>query len=641
LEPKPGTLLGDHWVSKSPAYTGGAGHLLSVLKKVVERLTEGLSESSPDNWTRIAKLGFKQDSACEFASSFVNQPFSPPPTFDIEKLLAIATTRRDVAGDHVELLQTDPSYLRHYVKLIAEYHICKIYGDVDHYEVTALEIVNDVHIFWGWQWILKELEIVKYNASQVEMTRGQSLPSTLDGALSSLYAMLTYMIDRRSRHIQAVLPERPGFSSNWTSDRDSFPGRVKLERNDGLNMAQRFMKDPLDWYLSQLLGEPDGGVCYEREMLFAFLDSYLAEAPREQKLRLDELLFNKYTDFASLHEMRLMIHLCRPRFKEQKIADVQKREASRGWKYINREFLEKSTAYCQLGVQIQARSLGILLKAVFSIAPPHGKKDQRFIVQDDKIRTRINTFFGKVRQVHRETLIELKFDSSDIEADLKDLSAANDLEHLAGLNAERAGFLKRLADEAEKAAKKKAPSRGPLQTQWGADVEQSKTSFRAKSKAKIRGEEANASLEDGLDSLAVVETLPPTMPDSFIDSTYDSITKRYEQMLQIRVPVPKKTRSILRQMFPDESDSEVKCEDVPWDRFVLAMEQIGFVARHNGGSAVLFEPNSDCIWHPFGGKIVFHRPHPDPTLMPLILKFMGKRMHKRFGWSAETFVLKK
>jgi hypothetical protein len=449
------------------------------------------------------------------------------------------------------------------------------------------------------------------------------------------------MIDRRSRHIQAVLPERPGFSSKWTSDRDSFPGRVKLERNDGLNMAQRFMKDPLDWCLSQLLGEPDGGVCYEREMLFAFLDSYLAGAPREQKLRLDELLYQKYTDFASLHEMRLMIHLCRPSFKEQKIADVQKREASRGWKYINRKFLEKSTAYRQLGVQVQARSLGVLLKAVFLITPPHGKKDQQFIVQDDKIRTRINTFFGKVRQVLGETLTELKFDSSDIEADMKDLSAANDLEHLASLNAERAGFLKRLADEAEKAAKKKAPSGVPLQTQWGADVEQNKSSFRAKSKAKTRVEEANASLEDGMDNLAVVDKFHPTTPDSFIDSINDSITRRHEQMLQIRVPIPKKTRTILRQMFPDESDNEVKYEDVPWDRFVLAMDQIGFVARHNGGSAVLFEPNRDCKWYRFGGKIVFHRPHPGPTLTPLILKFMGKRMHKRFGWSMETFVLKK
>jgi hypothetical protein len=204
-----------------------------------------------------------------------------------------------------------------------------------------------------------------------------------------------------------------------------------------------------------------------------------------------------------------------------------------------------------------------------------------------------------------------------------------------------AGFLKRLADETEKAAKKKAPSVVPLQTQWGANVEQSKSSFRAKSKARTRGEEANASLEDGMDNLAVVDKFHPTTPDSFIDSINDSITRRHEQMLQIRVPVPKKTRTILRQMFPDEPDNEVKYEDVPWDRFVLSMDQIGFVARHNGGSAVLFEPNRDCKGYRFGGKIVFYRPHPGPTLTPLILKFMGKRMHKRFSWSMETFVLKK
>jgi hypothetical protein len=618
-------------------------HVLRILRGVVERLTQGLLESCPDDWTKFAELGFKEGCSCEFASSFVNQPFSPPPTFGIDKLLAIATTRRDMSGDHVELLQREPSYLRHYVKLVAEYHLCQNCDEVDPYEVTARDIMNDIHTFWGWQWIFEEVTILR-NASQVKINRGQPLPSALDNALSSLYAMLVYMIDRQSRRLLVVLHERPGFTSSWRSDFTNFPGWVKRERSDGITMADRFMKDPLDWCLTQLLGvpgEPDHPEVYELEMLFAFLHFYLAGASWEEKLRLDELIYDKYTDLAGFHEMRSMIHLCRPRFKEQNVTDVQQSEASRGWRDINRGFLEKSTAYHQLSTQEQTRSLGILLKAVCVLTPPHGKKDQQWIVRDDICRTRINNFFGKVRQVHRETLTELKFDSSDIEADLKDLSAANELKHLAGLNAERAGFLKILADEAEKAAKKKAPSGEPLQTHWGTAVDERKSPFQAKSKEKTRREEANASLEDGMDSLAVVEKFSPNMLDSFIDSTNDSNTKRYEQMLHIRVPLPKKTRSILRQMFPDESDSEVKCDDVPWYRFVLAMAQIGFAARHNGGSAVLFEPNSECKWCPFGGKIVFHRPHPDPTLTPLILKFMGKRMHKWFGWSVGTFILKK
>jgi hypothetical protein len=109
-------------------------------------------------------------------------------------------------------------------------------------------------------------------------------------------------------------------------------------------------------------------------------------------------------------------------------------------------------------------------------------------------------------------LTELKFDSSDIEADMKDLSAANDLKHLASLNAERAGFLRKLSDEAEKAAKKKVPFGEPLQTQWDATVDENKSQFFAKSKAKIRGKEANASLEDEMDNLAVVEKFPPPCP---------------------------------------------------------------------------------------------------------------------------------
>jgi hypothetical protein len=140
------------------------------------------------------------------------------------------------------------------------------------------------------------------------------------------------------------------------------------------------MADPLEWCLLQLLGEPDNPASYEREMLFDFLDSYLAGALREEKLRLDELVFDKYTDFASLNEMRLMVHLCRPRFKERNVKEVQENEASQGWKYINRGLLEKSTAYDQL--VDQTKSFANVLNAVYLLPQPYGK-DQQYIVRDD------------------------------------------------------------------------------------------------------------------------------------------------------------------------------------------------------------------------------------------------------------------
>ena len=37
-------------------------------------------------------------------------------------------------------------------------------------------------------------------------------------------------------------------------------------------------------------------------------------------------------------------------------------------------------------------------------------------------------------------------------------------------------------------------------------------------------------------------------------------------------------------------------------------------------------------------SIIFHRPHPDPTIDPIMLRTMGKRVRKWFGWEVESFV---
>ncbi|KXS98022.1 hypothetical protein AC578_8795 [Pseudocercospora eumusae] len=39
-----------------------------------------------------------------------------------------------------------------------------------------------------------------------------------------------------------------------------------------------------------------------------------------------------------------------------------------------------------------------------------------------------------------------------------------------------------------------------------------------------------------------------------------------------------------------------------------------------------------------GGSVVFHKPHPDPELDPIILHAMGKRLHKWFGRDRDSFV---
>jgi hypothetical protein len=52
------------------------------------------------------------------------------------------------------------------------------------------------------------------------------------------------------------------------------------------------------------------------------------------------------------------------------------------------------------------------------------------------------------------------------------------------------------------------------------------------------------------------------------------------------------------------------------------MNEAGFTARNGEGSIVRFENRNG------EGSINFHRPHPEPTIDPVMLQAMGWRMNK-------------
>ena len=104
-----------------------------------------------------------------------------------------------------------------------------------------------------------------------------------------------------------------------------------------------------------------------------------------------------------------------------------------------------------------------------------------------------------------------------------------------------------------------------------------------------------------------------------------------------RIPVKRRAFDVFTLMFPGSAEEASKSVD--WDRFVLAMSDVGFTARNGGGSVVIFEnENLDTEGHD-GGKIIFHKPHPVAKIDSVVLHFMGKRMSKWFGWSRDCFVL--
>lgn len=166
------------------------------------------------------------------------------------------------------------------------------------------------------------------------------------------------------------------------------------------------------------------------------------------------------------------------------------------------------------------------------------------------------------------------------------------------------------------AASKKAPAKEALvQTVWGQHNDDRDLSTRdVKVKQKTRPEIPSA--ERINDRPAMDNDLASDLADLNIHT----------------INVDSRTRDLFAQMYDTTSETP---GNVDWDDFVAAMVDTGFSVAPGGGSVFTFKHLTD------GGRINFHRPHPDPMVDPIMLRTMGKRLNKWFRFCKETFVERK
>lgn len=96
-----------------------------------------------------------------------------------------------------------------------------------------------------------------------------------------------------------------------------------------------------------------------------------------------------------------------------------------------------------------------------------------------------------------------------------------------------------------------------------------------------------------------------------------------DQALQVSdIHLSKKNLRTLKHLYPGGEEGEGQSW-VSWEDFVRAMAEAGFHISNTDSSAVVFEHRDHSK-----GRIIFHRPHPEPKLDCIILRVMGKWMAK-------------
>ncbi|TVY92897.1 hypothetical protein LAWI1_G005034 [Lachnellula willkommii] len=614
--------------------------LLRFLRKVVDQVLVGTNGNwAPGQINAIAKAfehGFgkvnETSSAVEFASPYLNQPFSTPPVFDIQALLSIAQSRLNMHEDHLWLLQTDPAYTRRYIS--------------HSWESILEEVlkVQDVH--------LKFKNVIHSD---------EPLPEPYERALASLEALLNHQIEYRSKYIKRLLPFRPGFHQNFkftNFSRLQSMAVLPVRLDKAPSLPEVFFKDELDCCLRTLAGDnvdpvkawiPNATPQHNHATLFAVLDEHLTQCRREGRkeevARLDEVLYSEFSDLAAIHQMLDMVGLHRPHCAQRGLEGIGISETSKGWRYINKHFFAQDslrggkvgpdgrwhdTEYNPMKeagsqkIAAEQRLAKLMNEFLATPKPTSSRIRQEWLDQDASQRAALSQLWAGARDRHRQTLQRLDFDENDIVSDLKVLSADSHPDYIISLRNERDEIRAKIV---QRTRKHQMVNEQMVALNLEVHIPDIKPKFEfkeVKAKTKTR-------------SVANPPPIPVGIPQS------QSLSEAAQELpTQIQVSVSKSALAIFHSMFPSRSSEEASQKSVKWDSFVLAMAEpeLGFVARHSaGGSAVQFEPNERSKWF-WEGKIVFHKPHPVPVIDPVMLSSMGKRLRKWFGWDNETFLLK-
>jgi hypothetical protein len=581
-------------------------YLMEVLSSIVTSILDGVDLAQPpriDKWkSLISNAAFRETGVVEFWSPYINQAFSPPPQFDSKYLVSLAKTRLDATGDHLWHLQCDAAYMRRYLKIMFATEVFKKASDSGKGQMLVERIRFEVRSHHWWRWI--EMECRNVDAARDRFRDavypGTILPIKYDRALGALELLLVNQVIYRASCLEELMPHVAGLQKHWSIEPTAqLPNAIGLlRRRTSTNTQESLTNDRLDWCLVQLLAKPDDQRTFDHSMLFAMLQEHMTSNPSERN-RLDEVIYQVLSDLATCHEMLMAVRFHRPQNAARTVEEVKRTEDREVWK-------RRPQFRSHMGNSGDHQDIGMSFVKNFYLAnTPTGPKTSVWLTQSQQLRATLETFWESIRKT-----IKKDFEDSDLS-----LAEVNSLLEVVSANLSRQ-YLQDTQREDDEilAAIHERDRPQPVVNFFDESTPSTTAIFPRLEKTKTRGipgPSGDVSLEcDGATNVQAETT-------AVVEATTIKVAKQW--------------LDIFLQMFPEKDEA---AKDILWDRFVHAMVDAGFTARNNGGSQVSFKKLDG------EGRIVFHKPHPVPKIDSVMLRAMGQRMAKWFGWRRELFVLR-
>ncbi|KAI1421771.1 hypothetical protein F5Y12DRAFT_718039 [Xylaria sp. FL1777] len=573
-------------------------YLMTTLRDLVLQVLNGVDEGvsvRTSNWRELTSItNFRLTNDVELWSPYIFPAFSPAPILDLHCLTSLANARLGVARDHLRRLQHDPTYMRREMSLdigkkvnTSQKQNCSSVSFVSH-------LISEVFTYVLWQWLeieCKKAEDLKQRFGD-SIQAGQPLPRKYKRALGEIELILRFAIGKTLLSMEEDSTARDAMTNYQTTC-----------TNMGLapHISGKWKSDnPLGWCLAVMLfGYRGGDDLIDNALLLRYFQYHISI---REKARVSEFVCRWVTDLSAFYEMLASVLLGRPKAEKTYVEEVMKTAYREEWLFtVNLE----STKMNMGPIHVLAQSL---LHEFFEVEPPRGPKNLKWLQRSRETRKVLENFWSSLHEILSKEFRSQGISKHEVQRMLGVIAETQSVDYQQVIAAEEAKILTEI--EQQKVARE---TFSYLTKSHGGIRKTIVTAELRKEKIKTRPQESNET--DVLVSKEATESQMKTLEPDHTPAL---------------VRTSKRALNAIRFMFPQTPKDANG--GLQWTEFVHVMNDMGFVARNNGGSAVSFEADGQ-------GRIVFHRPHPDSKIAPVMLQAMGARMNKLFGWKRENFVL--
>lgn len=583
-----------------------------LLKGAADLLTAGVMASGNSTWTSLVSRGLHDTRDGVSWGAYHNQEFAPPTHFDPNVLLEKARDHLNLLIDEVELMQTDPEYFQQYINDVkTSTHTEQGESTETAWQNLAREIsldwTNDIGI---WQRIVAECENLKKSFARhgMDASPGTRLTQDTDTAVRCFGETIRQWL-MGIAHNDFVCLRR------LASMQKSFK---KLGKDLNINQA----------HLEKVL---DPTVQTDRVLMgaltiqtFAMINSTSGISARVDKLRdeLGGLTYSKgvarwLSGMALLDEMygswywRQMTDYHDPLDEGAVRLDINSRDmlcsSSKGGIQGTKTFEQRKAADVQCGQ---------LMRSFSGFTLPKGVKNRSWFTKMTEARERLHEVWQHIRTVFSERQSSIGRSELFITSIISQMSFDESPEYLARVAAERQEIEQKFQRDSMLG---KVPKPLSFQPSWDSGANKD-MAVRRNLTRKTNASRDDGTIEKDLEQLTLSNNV------SLEDDDHQSTSASAPQ-----IAVKQETLSIVSKMFTTRAES---VSGVRWTTLVQGLTDAGLAVTQGAGSAVTFANEQ--------GAVSIHQPHDrdGSNVDAIMLRGLGRRFNKWFGWTSETFVLR-